>query len=212
MNAHHLRLYLVSDDELCPLARLLELLPGLIDAGVSTVQLRDKRGSTRAMVQAARRLKACLEPHGVPLIVNDRADVALASGADGVHLGSDDLDPPTARRILGPGALLGMSVTGPEAMAAVGDEVDYVAIGPVYTTPTKADAGPPVGLDGLRELRAMTARPVVAIGGIGLEQAPSVLGTGVDGIAVVSSILGMPDPVAAAHGLCASVRSGAGSP
>lgn len=197
MSPEALRLYLVSDRQRCPHDQLERLLPALIDAGVTAVQLRDKSADTRTLVETARRWLAVCRPRQVPLIVNDRADVALAAGADGVHIGDSDLSPADARRLLGPRAVIGVSVgTGP-----VADEASYGAASPVFSTPTKPDAASPVGLDGLAALRARTRKPLVAIGGIGLSEVADVLAAGADGVAVVSAILGADDPVAAVAAL-----------
>ena len=176
-----------------------------VAGGVSAVQLRDKHASARELTALAAELCDVLAGTGVPLLVNDRLDVALASGADGVHLGQSDLDVGHARRLAGPGFLIGQSVSRPEEIADVhalpGGTVDYLGIGPVFPTLTKTDARPALGLDTLTALRARTGLPCVGIGGIDVRNAPAVWATGVDGIAVVSAICGAPDPRAAAADL-----------
>jgi thiamine-phosphate pyrophosphorylase len=165
------------------------------------VQLREKDCATRQFVELARALKALLAPAGVPLIVNDRVDVALAAAAAGVHLGQSDMDCRDARRLLGPGALIGLSVETLAQSAAAPGEADYLGVSPVFSTPTKTDTAPAWGLDGLAALRRETSRPLVAIGGIHAENASQVIAAGADGIAVVSALCAAADPEAAAREL-----------
>jgi thiamine-phosphate pyrophosphorylase len=173
-----------------------------VAGGVTVVQLREKAAATRDMLARAQRLKALLDPLGVPLIVNDRLDVALAVGAAGVHLGQDDMPPDLARPLLGPGPILGLSVSdADEARTADPAQVDYVGIGTAFETGTKADAGAAIGPEGVRRLRAQVGLPSVAIGGIHAGNAAQLGGTGVEGIAVVSAIAGADDPEAAAREL-----------
>ena len=177
--------------------------------GVSLVQLRDKTASDDELTASARALRAVLAPHGVPLIVNDRLEVALAAQAEGLHVGQDDLSPAAARAALGPGRILGVSAGNPEEAAIVDpDVVDYVGVGPVYGTGTKADAGAAIGLAGLDVMTEQLSLPIVAIGGIGIETAADVMARGVGGIAVVSAICGAADPEAAARGLCQRIAEG----
>jgi thiamine-phosphate pyrophosphorylase len=179
-----------------------ETVLAAIEGGVTLVQLREKDAGTRVMTEHALRLKALLEPRGVPLIVNDRIDVALAAGAAGVHLGHDDMPPALARRLLGPDMLIGLSVGDEvEADAADPEIVDYVGIGPVFPTGTKSDAGEALGPARAARLRARTGLPSVAIGGIQADNAGQLRGTGIDGLAVVSAICGADDPGAAARRL-----------
>jgi thiamine-phosphate pyrophosphorylase len=207
--ADALRLYLVSDLERCPRDRFLALLPDLVEAGVSMVQLRDKASSTRELVRFARALKDALGPRGVPLIVNDRADVAFAAGADGVHVGRSDLAPGEARRLLGPDAIIGASVESmaPDELEAA-READYLAVSPVFATPSKLDAAPPLGLEGVEALRARVDLPTVGIGGIDAENAEAVTRAGASGVAVISAILSAEAPAEAARALRASVERG----
>jgi thiamine-phosphate pyrophosphorylase len=179
-----------------------EIVLAAIEGGVTLVQLREKDAPTRVQLQHALRLKALLKPRGVPLIVNDRVDVALAAGADGVHLGQDDLPPAEARRLVGPDMILGLSV-GDRMEAAAADPalVDYAGIGPAFDTGTKADAGTGIGADGVARLRAEVALPSVAIGGIGPSNAAQLAGTGIEGLAVVSAICAAEDPKAAAQSI-----------
>jgi len=167
--------------------------------GAGLVQLRDKTAPTRRLVDLARALKAALT---VPVLVNDRVDVALAAGTDGVHLGQDDMHPADARRLLGPAAILGLSVgDAEEAKTADPRLVDYVGIGPAFATGTKADAGAALGPAGVAALRRRVRLPAVAIGGITAGNAGRLSGTGIAGVAVVSALAGAADPEAAARGL-----------
>ena len=195
-------LMLVTDRRLAGGRPLEDIVEAAVRGGVTAVQLRDKESPTRESLELARRLLARLDRAGLPLIVNDRADIALAAGAAGVHLGQDDLPVREARRLLGPGAIIGLSVETPEqAAAAEAWDVSYLGVSPVYATPTKTDTKPPWGLDGIRRLRALTRRTLVAIGGIHAGNAADVLAAGADGLAVVSAICAAPDPEAAARRL-----------
>jgi thiamine-phosphate pyrophosphorylase len=169
---------------------------------VTAVQLREKDCPTREFLEIARRLLGRLDRAGIPLIINDRVDIALAAGAAGVHLGQDDLPVLDARRLLGPGAIIGLSVETPE-QAATADALDvsYLGVSPVFATLTKTGAKSPWGLDGLRRLRALSRRTLVAIGGINASNAADVLASGADGLAVVSAVCAAPDPEAAARRL-----------
>ncbi|RDD63670.1 thiamine phosphate synthase [Ferruginivarius sediminum] len=184
---------------------LEEVVLAAVAGGVTLVQLREKNASTRAMLERAKRLKVLLVPRGVPLIVNDRVDVALAAGADGVHLGQDDMPPADARRLVGEHMVLGLSV-GDENEAETADPalVDYIGIGPAFATGTKADAGSAIGPDGVAALRRRVALPAVAIGGITAANAVALRDSGVEGIAVVSAICAAEDPKSAARELRAA--------
>ena len=173
---------------------------------MTAVQLRDKSAPDDDLISFAFKLKSLLEPHGVPLLINDRVRVAAAAGAAGVHLGQDDASVSEARRVLGPEALIGLSVGTPgQAAAAEGLDLDYYGVSPVFATPTKPDAGTPWGLGGLRELRRRTRRALVAIGGINAANAAAVLEAGADGLAVVSAICAAEDPEAAARSIRAVI-------
>ena len=188
-----------------PLAELARLVAG----HATLVQLRDKHGSTRALVEEARRLRAVLEP--VPFVVNDRVDVALAAEADGVHLGQDDMTAAEARLLLGKTAIIGLSVkTVAQAREAPLDLIDYVAIGGVYATTSKDNTAAPIGIAGLREVvGAVRMRepdfPICAIAGIDAGNAAEVIAAGADGVAVISALSRAPDPRAAARELRAIV-------
>jgi thiamine-phosphate pyrophosphorylase len=197
-----LALYLVADRGYPSRLALLDAIAAAVAGGVTLVQLRDKGADARAFVREAIAVRELLKPKGVKLIVNDRIDVARAANADGVHLGQSDLPPSLARKMLGPQAMIGLSV---ENAAQLDDAecraADYLGVGPVFATATKSDAAPPIGLDGLKDIVTRTKMPVGAIGGIDAGNAASVMKTGVHGICVVSAILGSADPKGAAEAL-----------
>lgn len=205
-----LRLYALVDPAVAG-GRPLADLAARIVSSATLVQLRDKHGSTRAMVEEARALRAVLEPKGVPLLINDRVDVALAAEADGVHIGQDDMAPADARLLLGRGAIIGLSIkTVEQARAAPLDLLNYVAIGGVYSTTSKDNTAAPIGVDGLRAIvEAIRARkpnyPICAIAGITSGNAADVISAGVDGVAVISALSLAPDPGKAAQELRAVV-------
>lgn len=207
MKRFDLSLYLVLDPDLCRPLGMVETARRAVAGGVTMVQLRDKDASPRQMIETGRALKAALAGSGVPLIVNDDVEAAIAIGADGLHVGQDDRDAQTARRLIGPDMILGLSVET-EALAAAVDPavVDYVGAGPVFATQTKPGHKPPIGLDGLARLIAATALPAVAIGGLKTGHVEAVLKSGAQGLAVVSAICGQPDPQAAAFELSEAIR------
>ena len=213
-----LRLYALLDPERAGAATLSGLATAVADGGATLVQLRDKLGSTRQLVAQARDLKTLLAPRSIPLLVNDRVDVALAAAADGVHVGQDDMEPEDARRLLGPGAIIGLSVkTVAQAQAVPVGVVDYVCIGGVFATTSKHNPEPPVGVDGLKSIltviRGRAPRlPVGAIAGIDASNAASVIAAGVDGIAVISALSLAPDVVGAARTLRGIVDAGLRAP
>ena len=203
-----LRLHLVTDSALCGARGILAVVEAAVRGGVTCVQLREKSLDTRAFVERARALKAWLGPLGVPLLINDRVDVALACGADGVHVGQNDMAPEDVRRLM-PGGLIGLSVESLAQLAAAERApVDYYGISPVFATRSKHDAAPALGLDGLRAIRAGTRRPLVAIGGIDAGNAAQVMAAGADGLAVVSALCSSADPEAAARDLRARMLPG----
>ena len=207
MKRFDLSLYLVLDLELCRPLGMVETARLAVTGGVTMVQLRDKDASRRQMVDTGRALKAVLAGSGVPLIVNDDVEAAIAIGADGLHVGQDDMDAQTARRLIGPDMILGLSVET-EALAAAVDPavVDYIGAGPVFATATKPGHKPPVGMEGLARLIAATALPAVAIGGLKTGHVEAVLRAGARGLAVVSAICGQPDPQTAAFELSEAIR------
>ncbi len=204
-----LSLYLVLDPELCGgIAGMVSTVYEAVERGVTCVQLRsEKEVDKRYWYDAGLLLKALLEDYDVPLIVNDHIDVALAIDADGVHVGQKDLPADVARRLLGPNKILGLSVGSIYEMEQVKlQDVDYVGIGPVFTTSTKKDARKALGVEGLSIIAAQRDIPKVAIGGINIDNAASVMKSGVDGIAVVSAICGQADIASATRRLASIVR------
>lgn len=170
------------------------------EGGATLIQFRDKTGSTRDMIETAFAIRARLKDSGVPFVVNDRVDVALAAGAAGVHLGREDMDAETARRLLGPDAIIGATVKNEaDAARAAGAPIDYACVGGVFETLSKDNPDPPVGLEGLSHLVKLTRRmradmPVGAIAGITLERVPAVVSAGAAGVAAISAIFKADDP------------------
>jgi thiamine-phosphate pyrophosphorylase len=205
-------LYLVTDRELCLGRPLEEVVLQAVKGGVSMVQLREKQASTRLFVEEAERIKRLLAPYGVPLIINDRADVALAVGAAGVHVGQDDMPYRHARKLLGKEAIIGLSVeTMAQVLEAEAYDVDYLGVSPIYETATKPDTRGSWGLEGLAEVRRVSRHRLVAIGGLNAGNAESVVRAGADSIAVVSAICSAPDPQDAALALCRAIQAGLGA-
>ena len=206
-----LRLNAIVDPERAGGHELADLALRCAQGGATLIQLRDKLSDTRAMVETARAIKKALAPFSVPLVVNDRVDVALAAGADGVHVGQDDMAVEDARRLLGRGAIIGLSIkTVEEANAAPIALIDYVGSGGVYATTSKQQKNAPIGPAGLaRVIAALHARakklPVCGIAGIDAGNAAAVIAAGADGIAVISALSLAPDPAAAARSLRAIV-------
>jgi thiamine-phosphate pyrophosphorylase len=184
------RLYPILDAACFPdAAEMFAAAEELAAAGCTLLQYRNKSGTTRQMLAEARELRARLGP-SVKLIMNDRADLCLAAGFDGLHVGRDDLLPESARRIIGPALCLGVSTHNPEQLAeADKTSADYLAIGPVFATTSKANPDPVVGLEGVRRARELTPKPLVAIGGITRANACSVIEAGADAVAVISDLL-----------------------
>lgn len=199
-------LYLVTDPELARGRPLTEVVAAAIRGYVTLVQLRDKHADGRALLETARALKALLDPLGMPLIVNDRVDVAHAAAAAGCHVGQKDLPATAARAILGPDAILGVSIDALEQARDIDPTlIDYVAYGPFAATATKVDAGYPVGADGLAAVRKQTMLPLIAIGGIDVCNVAEAVRAGADGIAVVSAIMTAAEPEAASRELRAAI-------
>jgi thiamine-phosphate pyrophosphorylase len=198
-------LYLVTDPDLARGRALAEVVAAAARGGVTLVQLRDKHAGGRALLEQAQMLKAVLDPLAVPLIVNDRADVAHAAGA-GCHVGQSDLPVAAVRAILGPDAILGVSLDEMDQARAVDRAlVDYVAYGPFAATATKSDAGGPIGAEGLSAARKLTLLPLIAIGGIDAQNVAAAVRAGADGIAVVSAIMAAADPEGASRELRAAI-------
>ncbi len=207
-----LSLYLVTDTQLCAAAGVTATVVAAVGAGVTAVQLRDPDADDDELVALGRGLVAALRGTGVPLLVNDRVDLVESVGADGAHIGQGDLDPRSARDLLGPAALLGLSVQTWEHVAAARahgpDVLDYLGVGPVWAQRTKPDAAAPAGLATLQDIVTASPWPCVAIGGIDVERAPLVRAHGACGIAVVSAICGQVDVAAATRALRSAWDSG----
>lgn len=199
------RLNALVDASLADIAPLPELAAVAARHGTTIIQYRDKHSSTREMIQQAVLILQALQGTGVPLVINDRVDVALASGADGVHLGADDMDAATARRLLGPAAIIGLTVKNmDDAQRAGNAPADYACIGGVFDTVSKVNPDDPVGLEGFRGLRNVLKdmrpdMPVGAIAGITLEKVPALIAAGADGVAVISALFRATDIAAAAR-------------
>lgn len=188
-------LYLVTDRELCMGRSLVEVVEASVQGGVSVVQLREKDISTREFVELGKTLLKILRPKNVPLIINDRLDVTLAIGADGLHIGQSDLHYHDARKLLGEKFLLGLSVENREQVHEAKDwDLSYMALSPLFSTPTKTDTAPPWGLEGLKEIRKEISCPLVVIGGINMKNASEVINAGADSLAIVSAICSAPSP------------------
>ena len=195
-------LYLVTDRGLSRGRPTPEIVRAAVRGGVTCVQLREKTCSTREFIAEALAVRDFLKWRGVPLIINDRVDVALAVGADGVHLGQGDLPLAEARAILGESKLIGISAESlRDAVAAENAGADYLGVSPIFATPTKTDTAAPLGLEGLRAIRRQVKLPLVAIGGLNAGNAAAVIGGGADGVAVVSAIVAADDPELAAREL-----------
>jgi thiamine-phosphate pyrophosphorylase len=207
-----LRLYLVTDRPLCMGRDIVEIALGAVKGGTRVVQLREKSATFEEFVDLARRLKRLLDPFGVPLIINDRVDVALAVGAGGVHLGQADTPVAAARKVLGRDAVIGLSVESmDQVLAAEALDVDYLGVSPVFATRTKPDAAAPWGLEGLRSVRVASRHRLVGIGAITSRNAAEVIRSGAHGVAVVSAICSAVDPRRAAKELLDEVeRAGLG--
>ncbi len=195
-------LYLVTDRALCAHRTVEEVVLMALRGGAACIQLREKDASTRDFVEEALRIKTIMAPFPASLIINDRIDVALAVGADGVHIGQRDMPCEIARKLLGSGAIIGLSVeTWEDVERAEALDVDYLGVSPVFMTPTKTDTKSHWGLEGLSRIRDATRRPLIAIGGINASNAKDAIRAGADSIAVVSAICAAPDPYGAAREL-----------
>ncbi|WP_300673032.1 thiamine phosphate synthase [Desulfoluna sp.] len=195
-------LYLVTDRNLSRGRSTAMIVSEAVAGGVTCVQLREKGCSTREFIGEALALKKILCQAGIPLIINDRVDVALAMGASGVHLGQSDMPIEDARRLLPPGALIGISAESLEdAVIAEKKGADYIGISPVFATPTKTDTAPPLGLEGIRCIRKAVNIPIIGIGGINLSNGKEVISAGANGLAVVSAIVSAGDPQKAARAI-----------
>ncbi len=200
-------LYLVTDRALSGGRPTLEVVRAAVDGGVGCVQLREKACSTREFIAEAAAILDFLNSRGIPLIVNDRLDVAMAVGAHGVHLGQTDMPLAMARSIVGRRMLIGVSAeSASDAVAAARGGADYVSASPIFATPTKTDTAPALGLEGLRAIRRAVGVPLVAIGGLHRGNVGEAIRCGADGVAVVSAIAAAADPAAAARDLLLEIR------
>jgi thiamine-phosphate pyrophosphorylase len=201
------RLCLVTDRSMLGGRALPDVVAAAVQGGVTMVQLREKTVATRDFLDLARALKALLLPLGVPLLINDRLDVALAADADGVHVGQDDMPVAIVRQWLGQRAMIGLSITSLAQVA--GDDVaqaDYLGVGPIFPQSTKLDATPPIGLEGLQAVRRAAPKPIIAIGGVSAANAAALRAAGADGLAVVSAIMAAGDPCRAAAEIAAEFQ------
>jgi thiamine-phosphate pyrophosphorylase len=195
-------LYLVTDRGLCGPKDLVDVILKALQGGVACVQLREKEVSTRFFVEEAQKIKALMAPFKAPLIINDRIDVALAVGADGVHIGQADMPYAVARKLMGKRAIIGLSVETWEDVERAQDlDVDYLGVSPVFETPTKTDTKGSWGLEGLSKIKAYSRHPLVAIGGLNTSNAADAVRAGADCLAVVSAICSAFDPLEAAREL-----------
>lgn len=195
-------LYVITDREVAGRRPLTEVVRAAVAGGATVVQLREKKATTREMIELGQALHEITRAGGVPLIVNDRVDVALAIDAEGVHVGQADMPAPLARRLIGLNRILGVSAgTVAEACQAEMDGADYLGVGDVFGTPTKPDAGVPIGVEGLAEIARSVSIPVVGIGGITAENAAQVIRAGAVGVALISAVIGAKDVEAAARRL-----------
>jgi len=202
-----LRLCVITDAAMIGNRSMEQVVVGAIDGGATLIQYRDKSANMRRQYDAASALRGVVNGKGVPFIVNDHVDLALGVGADGVHLGQDDLPAGAARRILAEDAGVGVSVgSGAEALEAEVAGADYVSIGPLYATGTKPDAGPVVNREVVNEIVRTVNIPVVAIGGIDGSNVAEVMRLGISGVAVVSAVMTADDPTRAAREIVDSMH------
>ena len=194
------RFHVLTDTQLQARFSHPELVELAVAGGADTIQFRQKEGSTRQMIRVAEQMQALCKRAGVTFIINDRVDVAIASHADGVHLGQDDFPIPLARKLLGEEAIIGGSAGNmEEARKCLLEGADYIGFGPLYPTTSKEDAGPAAGLDLLKQIVEAIALPIIAIGGITADNAPPVIKAGVHGLAVISAVCCQNDPAEAAR-------------
>ncbi len=209
--AFDLSVYLVTDPVLNGGRAVEDVVADAVRGGATMVQLRDPVTPSRDLVALARRLVLLLRPLAIPFIVNDRIDVAMIAGADGVHVGQGDMDARDARTLMGEDCIIGLSVANAAELEASRDAlgaVDYLGVGPVFSTATKPDAGEAIGLDGIAWMRGASDLPLVAIGGIDKANTGGIVRAGADGVAVVSAIMNAPDPAGASAEILAEVARG----
>jgi thiamine-phosphate pyrophosphorylase len=203
LNPETLRLVAITDGVRGGASEIVQRALACVRGGATMVQLRLKDADARTQVEVARALIAAL-PARIPIIMNDRADLAIAAGAAGVHVGPEDLPAAAVRRILGPARIVGVSV-GNDAEALQASDADYVGIGPVYATASKGDAGSAIGVAELARLIALCARPAVGIGGIDATNAAAVIDAGARGVAVIRALFSAADPEEAARSLRSAI-------
>lgn len=202
-------LYLVTDRDLTLNRPLIEIVKEAVAGGVTIVQLREKDCSSKDFYDVALELATFLKEKKIPLIINDRLDIALAVNAEGLHIGQSDIPYSVARRILGPDAIIGLSVENiQDALDAEALDVDYLGISPVFSTNTKLDIAKPLGLDGIREIKSFSSHKLVAIGGIDLNNTQNIIMAGADGVAVVSAICSAISPKRASSDLINEIIKG----
>ncbi|WP_069802976.1 thiamine phosphate synthase [Thermogemmatispora onikobensis] len=204
-----LALHVLTDRQWSRGRDMLTVVAAALAGGATIIQLRDKQATTHTLVEEGLALRELTRRHGALLIVNDRVDVALAVDADGAHVGQDDMPAALARKLLGPGRILGVSAGNlEEAAQAVAGGADYLGVGPIYATRGKADAGPATGPELLRAISARYRVPLVAIGGITAANTPEVIAAGACGVAVITAVVAAEDITAAARAIAEQVRSG----
>jgi len=200
-------LYLVTDRKLSLGRPLISVVEEAVKGGVTMVQLREKDCTTSEFYKIAMELKECLRPYNVPLIINDRIDIALACDAEGLHIGQSDMPYDVARKLMGSNKIIGLSVENIEQAKRANDlDVDYIGVSPVFGTPTKTDTAPALGLEGLRDISAISRHPIVAIGGININNAKEIIEAGAGTIAVVSSVMSAENPKLAAEELVRIIK------
>ena len=202
-------IYIVTDSFLSRGKPPYQIVSEAIEGGASVIQYRDKRGlSTRSMIEEANRIMEVARKKNIPVIINDRLDIALAIDADGIHLGQDDLPIPIARKYLGNEKIIGASVRNIREMEeAIELGSDYLAISGIFPSTTKLDVGVPIGLDMVKKITKLSRVPVIGIGGINVANAGAVIRSGAAGVAVVSAVVGAKDPAAAVRSLRLAIRS-----
>lgn len=194
-----LSLYLVTDRELALGRPLEQVVEEAVKGGVTLVQLREKQASSKEFYELALLLKKCLAPYRVPLIINDRVDIALACDAEGLHIGQHDLPYPVARKLMDKDKIIGLSVESPEDVQEANRwDIDYIGISPIFSTPTKTDTAPALGLEGIRQISALSRHPGVGIGGVYVSNVEEIIEAGANGVAVVSALMSSPEPEATA--------------
>ena len=190
----------------------IDVARGALAGGCRVVQFRDKAMNTRDLLATAQELRELTRAREAQLIINDRVDIALAAGADGIHVGNEDMPVSVARRLMGDAAIIGASVaTAAEAEAAAAAGASYVSAGSIFRTGSKADAGEPIGLEPVRQIKARVAVPVLAIGGIDGDNVGAVIGAGADGVAVIAAVAEAADMVAATEDLRRRIAEALGS-